>query len=461
MSRRKLAGLSGEHLASTFNVEHLFLDFMQMKEFAKNPIIMKSAKGVWYEDVNGKKYLDGISGIFVVNAGHGNQRIIDAMKKQLDELTFSPPLHSTNVRALELAELISKITPGDLHTVKFFSGGSESTEAAMKLARQYHRQTGNPNKYKVISRYESYHGATMGALAASGVAKRKSIFEPLASGYLHVFPPTCYRCPYGLEYPECETLCASIVEQVARKEDPETVSAIIVEPIGNTGGVIIPPESYFKILREICDKYDILLIFDEIITGFGRTGEMFAAHTFKTTPDIICMGKGMSSGYAPIGGIAFSDKIADAFYGDVKQQRHFNHGHTFGGNPLSCAAAIANIHEIRDRDLPGKAREGGEKIRKRLEELRSLGIVGDIRGKGMMLGIEFVKDTKTKQEFDETLNFGGLVGKNALQRGLILRTDPYCVTFAPPLIINEKEIEEMMDRFQPSLQETLTQTGHG
>jgi adenosylmethionine-8-amino-7-oxononanoate aminotransferase len=295
----------------------------------------------------------------------------------------------------------------------------------------------------------------MGALAASGVAKRKSIFEPLASGYIHVFPPTCYRCPYGLEYPDCDTLCASIVEEVIRKEDPETVSSLIVEPIGNTGGVITPPDSYYRILREICDKYNILLIFDEIITGFGRTGEMFGAQTFRTTPDIMCMGKGMSSGYAPIGGIVFSDKIADAFYGSEREQNFFNHGHTFGGNPLSCAAAIANLHEMKDRDLPGKARERGAMIRKRLEELRSLGIVGDIRGKGLMLGVEFVKDTKTKQQFDESISFGSLVGKNALRKGLILRSDPYCVTFAPPLTIDEKEIDEMMTRFHPSVQEAL------
>src|SRR5208282_627778 len=275
------------------HLKRLFLDFMQMKEFAEHPIIMKSASGVWYEDVAGKKYLDGLSGIFVVNAGHGNRRIIDAMKKQLDEITFAPPLYSTNLRALELAELISKLTPGDLHTVKLLSGGSEATETAMKLARQYHRQTGNPHKYKIISLYDGFHGTTMGALGASGTTKRKTAFEPFGSGYVHVFPPTCYRCPYGLKYPDCHILCARIVEDVIKKEDPSTVSALIVEPISNTGGIITPPDEYFKILREICDKYNVLLIFDEIITGFGRTGEMFAAQTFGTTPDIICLGKGM------------------------------------------------------------------------------------------------------------------------------------------------------------------------
>jgi adenosylmethionine-8-amino-7-oxononanoate aminotransferase len=436
-------------------LEHMFLDFMQMKEFAKDPIIMKSANGVWYEDINGKKYLDGISGIFTVNIGHGNRRVIEAMKAQLEEIAFAPPLHSTNVRALELAKLISSIMPGDLHTLKFFSGGSESTEAAMKLARQYHRQTGNPGKYKVISRYESYHGATMGSLAASGVSRRKTAFEPFGTGYIHVFPPTCYRCPYGLQYPDCAVLCATIIEKVVKQEDPSTVSAIIVEPIGNTGGVITPPPEYFKIIREICDKYNILLIHDEIITGFGRTGEMFASQTFKTTPDIICMGKGMSSGYAPVGAIAISDRVAEAFYGRADENKQFNHGHTFGANPLSAAAAIASVSEIKERDLPQKGKRAGERVWRRLEEMRSLGIIGDIRGKGLFIGVEFVKNPATKEQFGDGVNFGLQIGKIALKKGLFLRSDPHWIAFAPPLIITDDEVDTMMDIFSDSTREVL------
>ncbi len=444
----------------TSSMEHLFLDFMQMKEFAKDPLIMKSAKGVWYEDVHGKKYLDGLAGVFTVNVGHGNQRVIDAIKSQLDTLTFAPPLHSTNLNALKLRDLIASSTPGDLKTIKLFSGGSESTEAAMKLARQYHKQTGNPGKYKVISRYESYHGATMGALAASGVSKRKTSFEPLPAGYIKVFPPTSYRCPYKLDYPECAVFCAQIVEQVVKLEDPSTVSAMILEPIGNTGGIITPPKEYFKILREICDKYNILLIFDEIITGFGRTGEMFGAQTFDTVPDIICMGKGMSSGYAPVGGIAFRDSIAQAFLGKQEQQIQFNHGHTFGGNPLSSAAAIASISEIKERDLPRKARESGAIVWKRFEEMKEkLGIIGDIRGKGLLIGIEFVKDLKTKEPFPDGMAFGVQVGKAAIKNGLIIRADPHWVAVAPPLIIDKDEIEIMMDRLSQSIEEVLARVG--
>ena len=440
-------------------VKHTFLDFIQMEEFAKHPLVMKEAHGVWYEDTEGKKYLDGLSGVFVVNAGHSNRRIIEAITKQLERISFSPPLHSTNQRALELSKLLTSVLPKKLNTIKLVSGGSEATESAMKLARQYHRQTGNPHKYKVISRYEGYHGATMGALAASGITKRKTTFEPFGTGYIHVFPPTCYRCPFGLEYPDCAVLCATIIEKVVKAEDPSTVSAIIVEPIGNTGGIITPPDEYFKILREIADKYQIVLIFDEIITGFGRTGKMFAAQTFGTTPDIICMGKGMSSGYAPVGGIAFNEEIADAFYGKPEQNVQFNHGHTFGGNPLASAAAIASVSEIRDRRLPANALLMGKKIRQRLDELSELGVIGDIRGKGLMIGIEFVKNKKTKEQFGDGVNLGLRVGKKALQKGLILRADPHWMAFAPPLIINEKETEEMMDIFSESLRETLREVG--
>ncbi len=430
---------------------------MQMKEFSKEPLIFKRGEGIWLEDVAGKRYLDGLSGVFVVNVGHNNRRVIEAMKRQLDELSFAPPLHSTNLRAIELARLISSVTPGDLHSVKFVSGGSEANETAMKLARQYHRQTGNPHKYKIISRYQSYHGATKGALGASGVTKRRKIYEPYAPGHIHVFPPTCYRCPYGLEYPECAVICARIVENVIKEEDPSTVSAFIAEPIGNTGGIITPPVEYYKILREICDKYNVLLIFDEIITGFGRTGEMFGAQTFDTNPDIICMGKGMSSGYSPIAGIAFSDRIAEAFYGTPDEEVAFAHGHTYGGNPISCAAAVASVSEIRDRNLPKNAKEMETKIVSRLKELEPLGCIGDVRGKGLLIGVEFVRNVKTKEPFPEDFKFGIRVGKEAIKRGLILRADPSWLAFAPPLIITKDEIDGMMDIFVESLKKVLSE----
>src|SRR5579871_2347840 len=246
-------------------LRHIFVRD-QMAEWTKNPFIMARADGVHYWDVNGKRYLDALSGIYVVSVGHNNRRVLDAVKKQMDELCFSPPMHGTNPVAVQLANLLAELAPGDLSAVKFQCGGAEVTEAAIKLARQYHRLTGAPGKYKVISRYLSWHGSTLGALSASGLKSRKTVNEPLAPGFLHVFPPTCYRCSFGKNYPDCGITCATIAENVIQMEDRETVAAVLVEPIGHTGGVIDPPDEYLPILREVCDKHNVLLMFDEIIT---------------------------------------------------------------------------------------------------------------------------------------------------------------------------------------------------
>ncbi|NLG27205.1 MAG: aspartate aminotransferase family protein [Chloroflexi bacterium] len=437
------------------DLSHIVLDLRQMKDFCREPLVVERADGVWYWDSAGNRILDCLSGIFVVNVGHNNRRVIEAMKAQLDRLAFSPPLHATNPPAVELAKLVAEITPGDLNTIKLLSGGSEATEAAMKLARQYHRQTGNPWKYKVIARYLGYHGATMGALGATGTAKRKVVFEPALEGFLHVPPPTCFRCPYGLCYPGCDILCARAFETVIEGEGSSSVSSVILEPIGNTGGIVTPPAEYLPIVRDICDRHQVLLIFDEIITGFGRTGQMFAAQTFGVTPDILCMGKGMSSGYAPLAAIAFGDRVAAAFWGE--EGTEFAHGHTFGGNPLSSTAGLVSIREIIDRDLCRRARAVGAYLRQRLAHIEALGVVGEIRGKGLLLGIEFVRDLATKAQFDN--RFGVCVGKRALQKGLLLRFDPHWIAFAPPLIITEEQIDLAVEILADSIREELRERG--
>ena len=310
-------------------------------------------------------------------------------------------------------------------TVKFQCGGSEVTEAAIKLARQYHKLTGSPGKYKIISRYQSWHGSTMASLSASGLKSRKTVNEPLAPGFLHVFPPTCYRCPFGKEYPSCDITCATLIDDVIDMEDPATVAAIIVEPIGHTGGIIDPPEEYLPILRDICDRHNILLIFDEIITGIGRTGQMFAAQTFGVTPDVICIGKGLSGGYVPLSAMMCRRPIADVFWGPISENPGFVEGHTFEGNPISCAAGLAVLQEIVERDLCGNARYQGERLRAGLERLAAKhGVIGDIRGKGLFQGIEFVKDAAGKERFPAAMAFGVQVGRRALHNGLLCRFDP-------------------------------------
>ncbi len=428
----------------------------QMSEWTKHPLVMARADGVHYWDTRGKRYLDALSGIYVASVGHNNRRVIEEVRSQLDRLTFSPPMHGTNPLAVQLANLLAELAPGDLTTVKFQCGGSEVTEAAIKLARQYHRLTGSPGKYKVISRYLSWHGSTLGSLSASGLKGRKTVNEPMAPGFLHVFPPTCYRCPFGKSCTDCGTTCATIVEGVVQMEDPDTVAAILVEPIGHTGGIIDPPDEYLPILRDICDRHNILLIFDEIITGFGRTGRMFAAETFGVTPDVLCVAKGMSGGYAPLSAMICRRPIADAFWGPIDENPGFVEGHTFEGNPISCAAGIAVIREILERDLCGNARVQGERLRLRFREMaEEHGVIGDIRGKGLFQAVEFVRDPATKAPFPAEMALGVKVGRRALENGLLCRFDPDWIAFGPALVSTAEQIDEMAAILDLSLGQVL------
>ena len=431
----------------------------QMAEWSKTPLVMARAEGVHYWDVHGKRYLDGLSGIYVVSVGHNNPRVLDAVRRQMGELCFSPPMHGTNPVAVRLANLLAELAPGDLSAVKLECGGSEVTEAAIKLARQYHKLTGSPGKYKIISRYLSWHGSTLGALSASGLKGRRTVNEPLAPGFLHVFPPTCYRCPFGKTYPDCGITCATIVGDVIGMEDPDTVAAVMVEPIGHTGGVIDPPDEYLPILREICDRHNVLLIFDEIITGVGRTGRLFAAETFGVTPDVLCVGKGLGGGVAPVSAMICKRSIADAFWGPAAENPGFVEGHTFEGNPISCAAAIAVLDEILTRDLCRNARDQGGRLRGHLDALAAkYPVIGDVRGRGLFQAVEFVRDRATKERFAPGSELGVKVGRRALENGLLCRFDPHWVALGPPLVTTAEQVDEMAAILDRSLGEVLDES---
>ena len=434
-------------------LRHIMLDYRQMTEFVKEPFLVARADGIRFWDVYGKEYLDGLAGIFTVNVGYNNPRMLAALRHQLETLPFNPPMHGTNPRAVELANLLAEIMPGDLKTARLVSSGSEANEAAFKMARQYHRQTGNPGKFKILSRYLSYHGATGSAMSAGGVGYRKTLYEPAAVGFLHTYPPYCYRCPYEKTYPGCDVFCARTVRTMIEWEDPRSIAALIVEPISNTGGIITPPPEYLKALRRICDEHNILLIFDEVITGFGRTGNLFAANTFDVVPDILCCGKGMSSGYAPLAAAMVSDRVAATFWGAPGSE--FAHGHTYAGNPVACAAGLASIREILERRLADNARRVGAHLVQRLEGLRPFGIVGEIRGKGLMIGMELVQDPTTKTPFPPETKIGIRIGKQALQNGLLLRFDPHWIAFGPPLVVSEVEVDQMVDILELSMREVL------
>jgi adenosylmethionine-8-amino-7-oxononanoate aminotransferase len=431
----------------------------QMAEWSKEPLLMDRADGVFYWDIHGKRYWDALSGIYTVSVGHRNPRVLRAIQDQLNRLHFSPPMHGSNPVAVQLANWLSSLTlqslrranhgtrwPSETHwTTKFECAGSEVTEAAFKLARQYHRLTGQPGKYKVISRYLSWHGSTLGSLSASGLKSRRTVNEPLAPGFIHVFPPTCYRCPFGKTYGDCGITCATLIADVIEMEDPSTVAAVIVEPIGHTGGIIDPPPEYLRLLREICDRYHVLLIFDEIITGIGRTGHLFAAETFGVVPDVICTAKGLSGGFIPLSAMICRGSIADAFWGPAATNPGFVEGHTFEGSPLACAAGIAVLQEILERDLCDNARKQGQRLRAGFERLaQKYPIIGDIRGKGLLQGIEFVRDPKTKERWAIDPGIGVRIGRRALAHGLLCRFDPHWLAFGPPLCVTEEQLDEML-----------------
>jgi adenosylmethionine-8-amino-7-oxononanoate aminotransferase len=430
---------------TTQTLPHLFLDFMQMREFAKDPLIFVGGEGIRLTDNAGRRYIDGLSGVFVSSLGHGNMPVIEAMGAQARELAFSPPLHGTTLPALKLTELLLRIAPEGVGALKLLSGGSEATESAMKLARQYHQQTGHPRKYKIVSRYGAYHGGTMGALSAGGGRDRKSVYEPLGVGFIHVHPPYCYRCPFDQTYPGCGRTCVTLLDRTIEAEDPETVAAVIVEPISvSSAGFIVPPPDYLPRLREVCTRHNVVLIYDEIITGFGRLGTMFGSEYFGAPPDITCCGKGMSGGYAPLAAILMRERLAEAFYGEADENRQFHHGHTYAGNPIACAAGVAAVTQLIERDIVGNARRQGERLRARLVELAErFPLIGDVRGVGLLQGVEFVKDRATREPFPAGVRPGKLVERAARERGLILRCGNEFAVLAPPLVVTALDIDEM------------------
>ncbi len=428
-------------------LKRTFVDFHQMNDFAANPLVIDRAEGLYYHDVSGKRYFDAIGGIFVAVLGHRHPRVIDAMHRQLDKLTFAPPLHAISDAAIEFIEKLSAVTPGALNYVKPFSGGSEAVECALKFVRQYWKQSGRPSKYKVVSRYLGYHGGTFGAMAASGTGARKSKFEPHMAGFLKVAPPTYYRDRFS-DWDECNRFAARAFEDVIVNEDPETVAAVIVEPIGNTGGIITPTAEYFRILRDICDRHDVLLIFDEVITGFGKTGNMFAAQTFGVTPDLMTVGKGISSGAVPLAAMIAREDLGEAFLGRAEDNVQFMHGHTYAGNPLSCAAGIAVIDEIVEKRLWERAERVGGYLRAKLETLRRHGIVREVRGKGVLLGVEL---TGTR--------VGAALKKTSLDNGLILRCDPGWFAVCPAIVASEADMDELFDLIERSLLDAMQVAG--
>lgn len=438
---------------------HLWLHFTRMGAGADHevPIIVRG-DGCYVYDEHGKRYLDGLSALFCVNAGHGREEYAKAAYDQMTELAFFTNWSAAHPTAIRLAAKIAQLAPGDLNRVFFTNGGSEAVDSALKLSRQYHKLTGNPNKTKTISRTSAYHGTTMGALSITGITSARTPFEPLVPGGCHVPTPNLYRLPRGWEP---EDYAEAIRDRILF-EGPETVAAVFAEPVQNSGGCFVPPESYFPRVREICDELDVLLVSDEVICSWGRLGEWFGCQRLGFQPDLITTAKGLTSSYAPMGAVIASDRVAEPF---AAQDKMFSHGITFGGHPMSAAVALKNIEVFEREDLCGNVRANEGAFRDMLESLYDLPIVGDVRGMGYFMAIELVKDKQTKQEFsdaecDDLLR--GFLSTELLDRGLICRADDRdqpVVQLSPPLIAGPEQFAEMEAILRPALAEAGRRMG--
>ncbi|WP_306318695.1 MULTISPECIES: aspartate aminotransferase family protein [unclassified Streptomyces] len=428
--------------------DHLWMHFTRMSSYENAPVpTIVRGEGTYIYDDKGQKYLDGLSGLFVVQAGHGRRELAEVAAKQASELAFFPIWSYAHPKAVELAERLAHYAPGDLNKVFFTTGGGEAVETAWKLAKQYHKLKGNNLKYKVISRAVAYHGTPQGALSITGLPALKAPFEPLVPGAHKVPNTNIYRAPIHGDDPEAfGRWAADQIEQQILFEGPETVAAVFLEPVQNAGGCFPPPPGYFQRVREICDQYDVLLVSDEVICAFGRLGTMFACDKFGYVPDIITCAKGMTSGYSPIGAAIVSDRIAEPFY---QGDNTFLHGYTFGGHPVSAAVGLANLDIFEREGLNQHVLDNEANFLNTLQKLNDLPIVGDVRGNGYFYGIELVKDKATKETFTDEEServLYGFVSKKLFEYGLYCRADDRgdpVIQLSPPLVSDQSTFDEI------------------
>ncbi|HNO39472.1 MAG TPA: aspartate aminotransferase family protein [Marmoricola sp.] len=446
--------------------DHLWLHFTRHAPFEPTsnggqgvdmPIITRGeGHRVW--DSHGNEYLDGLAGLFVVNAGHGREEIADAMARQAKELAYFPLWSYAHPRAIELAERLAQYAPGDLNRVFFTTGGGEAVESAWKLAKQYFKLIGKPGKHKVISRAIAYHGTPQGALAITGLPTLKQPFEPLTPGGFRVPNTNLYRAPEHLREDEKAfgLWAANRIEEAILFEGPDTVAAVFLEPVQNAGGCFPPPPGYFDRVREICDQYDVLLVSDETICAFGRIGSMFACNDFGYVPDIITSAKGITSGYAPLGLMVASERLFEPFRKDANS---YAHGYTWGGHPVSCAAAMVNLDIFEREGLNQRVKDNAATFRTTLEKLLDLPLVGDIRGAGYFYGIELVKDKETRETFSDLECehlLRGFLSHALLESGVYCRADDRgdpVIQLAPPLTMGPPEFDEIEKRLRSVIKE--------
>jgi adenosylmethionine-8-amino-7-oxononanoate aminotransferase len=453
--------LSSEELQAAAK-QHLWMHFTRMSSYAQGdiPVIVRGSGPYVYDD-KGKRYLDGLAGLFVSMVGHGRTELAEAASKQASELAYFPLWSYAHPAAVELASRLAALAPGDLNRVFFTTSGSEAVESAWKLAKSYFKRTGEHGRYKVLSREYAYHGTSMGALAITGLSSIKHDFEPLPPGGVRVPNTNFYRAPAFVADDEASfgVWAADEIERAILREDAESVAAVFLEPVQNSGGCFTPPPGYFQRVREICDKYGVLLVSDEVICAFGRLGYYFGAERYGYQPDIITFAKGVTSGYSPLGGMIVRDQLMEPFLDGTAT---FLHGITFGGHPVSSAVALANLDVFERDNLLGNVRANEAGFRAALDRLSDLPIVGNIRGAGYFYGIELVKDKATRETFDDAESerlLRGFLSHALFDAGLVCRTDDRgdpVIQLAPPLICTQEHFDEIEQILRSVLTEAWT-----
>lgn len=431
-------------------------DYVFHRDFSKQYPVITHAEGVYLYDEHGNRYLDASSGAIAANLGHGVTEIAEAMAEQAKKAGFVHTLRFETKVLHELAAEIGKMAPASLNRVYFTSGGSEANESAMKLARQYHLDRGKPEKHVVIGRWQGYHGNTLGSLSAGGDSKRRKPYTPILAKYEHIYSPYCHRCPYGRTEEICvrekQLPCAEELNRLINEIGSESISSFICEPIvGSQQGAVVPPEGYLQRIREICDQNDVVLIIDEVMTGFGRTGTDFASEQFGIQPDIITFGKGVSAGYAPLAGMIVSDRIVDSLIENGSGR--FIHGYTFSGHPVSVAAGLAAVRYYQREHVLENCREQGDYLFRRLNELQQKhSSMGQIRGRGLLVGFELLVDCAKDQLFPPSFGAAERLNQEAVKRGAtfypgagtIDGTNGDHLLIGPPLTITREEIDELI-----------------
>ena len=427
--------------------------FANNAELAKGPKIFVKGDGCYVYDIEGKKYLDTFASLLTTVCGHNRKEIIEAINEQLNEMEFFPNYYDTfSVPQVELARKLAEIMPGELSVTFFVNSGSEACETAIKMAIQYHWEKGDKKRYKILRRRNSYHGTTLGGVSATGLPWFRETFQPLMPGFIHGMPARCFHCEMGLEPDTCKLACLKALEDQIKWEGPESIAAVILDPIpGSNTGYPLPPEGYLQGLRQLCDRYGILLIFDEVQTGFGKSGKMFACEHWDVVPDFMAIGKGFSGGYVPLGAVV----TTPAIYGEFSKKPgcELRSGSTYGGHNVACAAALANIEVIQKEKLVENAAVLGKYIKNKLEDMKKHSIVGDVRGIGLLLAVELLADRDKKVPLDPKLGVGSFIRDYCYENGMIMRNNGDILVIAPSLTMNRNEADFMLDLLEKAIEE--------